>query len=100
MKNFGFFRFLARRRQAVAPKPLEEPRCPFPGCGVVFVPEKDKPLVCPEHRKFILDVLFTMNHFVLRTPPPPQQGQPAKPQGPKIIVPGGPIMPPEMRKAK
>jgi hypothetical protein len=81
----GFFsRFLARRKQAADAGTAPEYRCPFPNCGAPFEPKPNAPDACDYHRKFIMDVAFTMRHLQIRQNPPPA----AKPN---IVVPRGPL---------
>jgi hypothetical protein len=50
-------------------------RCPFPNCGRTFVKLAGEPEACPEHRRFIADVIFLLPKITI-TPPHLRYRQP------------------------
>jgi len=58
-------------------------QCPFPGCGRAFWKEPGQPDLCNEHRRFVSDLVFALNHL---KPPDPVSEKKVK-GGPKLFVP-------------
>lgn len=72
----GYLARLNPSSQADKGRPLL--RCPFPNCGRTFVKLAGEPEACPEHRKFIADVIFLLPKITV-TPPPAPGMTPAPP---------------------
>jgi len=74
-----------RKAERLAEKARPRGKCPFPGCGTIFLIEKDKPNACPRHRELIADVLFILDHTTI--PAPGDKLPESEMTGPTILVP-------------
>ena len=82
-------RKIRRQLEREAEKNRPRATCPFPGCGSIFVIDKEKPNACPRHRELIGDVVFIMNR-VAGKPDVQEEAEakgPATEKGPAFYVP-------------